>query len=89
MPSNASKCKSCGADIVWITTESGRKMPLDAAEVPVVPNQRGETVAVTLDGQIFRGWPCADSYEAERYVLARISHFATCPDADKHRRRKR
>ena len=30
MTHNITKCRSCGADIIFITTENGRKMPCDA-----------------------------------------------------------
>lgn len=33
MTHNITKCRSCGADIIFITTENGRKMPCDAAAV--------------------------------------------------------
>jgi hypothetical protein len=29
--SERGKCKSCSADILWVTTESGKPMPLDFA----------------------------------------------------------
>lgn len=28
-----SKCKSCGAEVVWVEMESGKKMPIDADSV--------------------------------------------------------
>ena len=59
-------CKSCGAQIRWVTMTSGKKMPLD------MPPQM--VVCVTGDcGFITDGY---------------TSHFATCPQADQHRKPK-
>lgn len=38
-----SKCKACGAEIVWITMESGKTMPCDANKVTIV-TESGKTV---------------------------------------------
>ncbi len=55
-------CKSCGEYIVWVKTEAGKNMPVDA-----------------------------DSFDEGDDLLwdpdKHISHFATCPNADKHRKR--
>jgi len=71
---NNAVCKSCKASIVWAMTTSGSRMPLDAT-----PVKQG-TFTLREDG---------------RYLLAEIgtgddvdrfqSHFATCPNADRHR----
>lgn len=45
----ASKCRSCGAPIEWVLTESGKRMPVDP------------------DG---------------------TSHFVTCPEASKWRKKR-
>lgn len=31
--SNAALCRGCGAEIVWLKTEAGRNMPVDAETV--------------------------------------------------------
>ena len=71
-------CRSCGAEIFWAFTEAGKKMPIDAKPVPggvffVTRRADGEYVCHAKDAPGF-----------VRYS----SHFATCPDAQKHRRRK-
>lgn len=53
---NHSACRSCRADITWVVTSSGKKMPVD-------------------------GHVQANEYEPG----AHISHWSTCPDADKFR----
>lgn len=61
----ASKCKSCGADIYWIQMVSGKMMPVDAKEKKLVRiKNRGEIIT---------------AYEP---------HWATCPNADKHRKKR-
>lgn len=47
MEHNITKCRSCGADIIFITTENGRKMPCDAAAVDYQDNIKGKDVVVT------------------------------------------
>lgn len=54
-------CKGCGATIEWITTEAGKKMPVDPPRV----------VVVTFEGKV---------------VTGQMSHFATCPKADRFRK---
>jgi len=62
------KCKSCGAEVIWATTEDGKKIPLDA---------KGEKRFIASEKQ-------------KGVVIMRttfITHFATCPNADKHRKK--
>lgn len=72
-------CKSCGARIRWVITTAGKRMPLDPEPhpegtiVPVFDPARDRPVARVLPA------PPTDR-DAWR------SHFATCPNADQHRR---
>jgi len=69
-----SQCKSCNAELVWGITAKGHRMPFDAKSDP-----KGEWV-LDDEGQCRK----VDLFEdGVRYT----SHFATCPDADQHRRR--
>lgn len=64
-------CKSCGAKIAWVRTPKGKLMPID-----VEPEKR-----ITLEKNPEGPEPLmvmVDTY---------TSHFATCPDANKHRKR--
>ena len=78
-----SRCRSCGAEILWVRTERGNKMPLDAKPVP----GDGRNLFVLRDRNSPEG-PLAiaawglNPYEDPHYV----SHFATCPNAAQHRR---
>lgn len=82
-------CKSCGAAIVWIETQNGRKMPCNAEAVDYQENRKGASVIVTEDGKVVRGTiiekgasPLVPVIDGKGY----ISHFATCPYAGQHRR---
>lgn len=67
------KCRGCGAEIIWAFTADGHRMPLDAK---------------------FEGRFVLDRHKRDDGTLlasARatyLSHFATCPQADKFRKRK-
>ena len=79
-----SKCRSCGADIIWIKMASGKMMPCDATPIRYTLNfTSGKLTLVTPDGKIARG--DADPVSGER--VGYQSHFATCPCAELHRRR--
>lgn len=74
-------CRSCRAPVTWAITDLGNRIPLDLTPVAdgnivVIGHQAGTTVVrvVTIDEPAPAGAP--------RYV----SHFATCPNADAHRR---
>ena len=57
-----SQCKSCGKAIVWLKTERGKNIPVDADSV-------SDKEAKIFDPDTM------------------VSHFATCPDADRFRRK--
>jgi len=77
-------CKSCGAAIIWVRTAKSF-MPLDPALIPVQPDPQGTVWAIKENGEMIRGNKVSVSCEGG-YVLARVSHFATCPNANQHRR---
>lgn len=68
-------CRSCGAEVEWVVTEKGKRMPLDAGEV--------EGGNIVIDG--------LGPTRVAKYVANgagnRVSHFATCPNAKEHRKR--
>ena len=80
-----SKCRSCGAEVTWATTDAGKGIPLDPeprqdGNLVIVGDDHFGTPRVRLDrpddnqGALFG--------PSERYV----SHFVTCPDASEWRR---
>lgn len=70
-------CSSCGAAIIWVRTERGKPMPVDAK-----PEKR-----FTLDPLAVRLNPSAPP--SALLVDTYVSHFATCPHADQHRKAKK
>lgn len=76
-----SKCKSCGKEIIWVNTKRGKSMPCDAAPIRFSRAEKGE-LFVTPFGEVVSGVRCSTSDE-----IGYISHFATCPNANQHRKR--
>lgn len=82
-----SKCKSCGADILWAVWTSGKHMPVDAVPDMRLPPKGGNLVLALRGGEF-------GELLVEKYVMAThgfkrnryTSHFASCPNADEHRR---
>jgi hypothetical protein len=68
-------CSSCGKPIIWAKTESGKAMPLDPD-----PSASGNLIliggVVKHVGRQFTG--------CSKYT----SHFATCAQADQHRKKQ-
>lgn len=67
------KCKTCQQEIVWGKTEAGKNVPLDP------PEKR--YIRADLTG---------DLATEDDYIMVdtHVSHFATCPQADQHRKEK-
>ena len=75
-----SKCRSCGAEIIWIKMRSGKAMPCDATPVNYTPDPDGELLVVDKNGNTVRGTRGGDE-------SGYVSHFATCPQAGMFRRK--
>ena len=82
------KCKSCGAEIRWIKMRSGKSMPCNPVGIhyrrQVHGDKRCLLTLVTHDGNVVVGQACEES---ESEFVGYVSHFATCPNADRHRKR--
>lgn len=75
---NQARCSSCGAHILWAITERGKMIPIDAAPRPdgnMILGEDGRAYVLIPDGL----FAAAD----ERYMV----HWATCPNAEKHRKK--
>jgi hypothetical protein len=73
------QCGSCNGAVIWASTSNGKSMPVDAVPVEdgnVEVLRAGGRVVATIHGQA----PMIP-------VPLRKSHFATCPNADQHRKR--
>ena len=67
------KCKACGKEIIFLRTAKGRNMPTDWESLPSA-DQRNASEGIP------------PMFDAKR---GHISHFATCPKAEKFRRKGR
>ena len=84
------KCKGCGREIIWVKSAKGKAIPCDPDLITFCPDKEGDQVYITEDGQYIRGYDKPadgngfDDWSARR---GRVAHFATCPQADRFRRR--
>lgn len=81
-------CRLCGAPLLWGVTVKRHRMPLDPE-----PSPEGN---VRLEPHEYRPEPWAVVLSGDELTRARaegeplfVSHFATCPHAKRHRRRRR
>lgn len=68
-------CSSCNAPVLWVTTDAGKMMPVDAE-----PRADGNVAVVGAECHAY------DMEDAMRSRPRFVSHFATCPDAPRWRR---
>jgi hypothetical protein len=74
-----STCRSCGQNILWFTLASGKKHPVDPESVNAKECDDGARL-VTEEGEVL-------TVEAGDDFWGHVSHFSTCPDADKWRKK--
>jgi len=63
-----SKCKGCGAEILWVETVKGKKMPVDPKELVFVHIEKVSGKAEVLKGYVPR-WascPARDQFKRRR-----------------------
>lgn len=71
-----SPCRGCGKPIIWIAEEkTGKKIPLD-------PRPPVYEVTESFDARE-KNEPANRITFGRRNLKAYVSHFATCPDADR------
>jgi hypothetical protein len=80
----AGKCRSCGADVLWVQWRSGKRMPVDAVPDMRPPPKGGTLVLFVSHGKLFVHTydAVADGPKRNRFT----SHFATCPEAGEWRK---
>ena len=78
-----SKCRSCGAEIIFIQMKSGKWNPVDP-QIRTIRKDGGKEVLITKSGELIQG--TFASVEDGANGSGYISHFATCPNADQHRK---
>ena len=74
---NVCTCKACGAEIVWVTMQSGKKMPCDAELIGFLEKNDAQTVFIRPDkGIVMRGVKAPTDMTC---FWGYRSHFETCP----------
>lgn len=68
-----SQCRTCQREIIWAVTANGKRVPLDPPEKRYVDNRTGHEIATDAPLSVVMD-------------LTWLSHFATCPQADEHRK---
>lgn len=84
---NVAQCRSCGRRIMFIRMKSGKNMPVDTAFVNYKNNPKGRDKIVLPSGDVIACDADVDAREADGYGY--ISHFATCPNAARHKKQNR
>lgn len=77
--SGQAKCRSCGAAVVWLKTAAGKIMPVDAE-----PVEDGNMIVFEASREVR-----SVTEEDKPKFVGRLhkSHFATCVNAAKHRKK--
>lgn len=80
-------CRACGAEIGFIKTVAGKTIPVNPEEVAYEQKAGGSLKIVTPNGEVLSAERPADPQKATG--IGYISHFATCPEADKFRKQRK
>ena len=84
-----SKCKGCGADIVWIKTTAGKAMPCDAEPKLYKADKRGKAIFITPNGETIKGSEVFQPEDIQKATgVGYIPHWATCPAAKTFKKNK-
>ena len=80
------RCRSCGKEIIFVKSQRGKSMPCDAEEIFYRIASGSRNKVVTKDGQVLSAEVGVDPAWADG--IGYTPHWATCPDADRFRRRR-
>lgn len=79
------RCRGCGQKILWLTLTSGSYHPADPERIESDEYEPGDTlIVVDAEGAKVERIKPGESYDGTHGY---ISHFATCPKANKFRRK--
>lgn len=82
------KCRSCGAEIVWIKTAGGKSMPCNFGHVYYIESAKaGSKRIVTKNGEVLACEYTDDPYEATG--VGYIPHWSTCNHGEQFRKQHR
>ena len=79
------RCKGCGQEIIWVKSKSGKSIPCDPKMIPYKAKKTGHLRVVTPSGEVVSAVLSDSILIATDYGY--VSHFATCPQADRFRRK--
>lgn len=80
-----SRCKACGAPLIWILLPSGKKMPCDSVAKTYWKNPKGKGRIVTPNGEVVN---CDFEGDIQNATgIGWLPHWATCPNAKEFKRR--
>lgn len=79
-----SQCRACGAEIMFIKSVAGKTIPVNVEQITYQQKAGGSMKVVTPNGEVISGELTVDPQKATG--IGYISHFATCPEADKFRK---
>ena len=80
------KCKACGREIIWIMSPSGKAIPCDPEPVSYWQQSKAKSKIVTPNGKVISCWLYGDPETATG--IGYFSHWATCPEPERFRRKK-
>ena len=69
------KCRICGAEIVFVETVSGKRMPCNPEIFPYWAQHDGKGRVVTFRGEVL---PCTFKGDGPATGLGYVPHWATC-----------
>lgn len=79
------KCRGCGAPIVFVKTSAGKQMPCNPGRVPFWSKPTGSGRVLTISGEVVR---CElDGPRSTVSGFGYVSHFSTCPNAGSFRKK--
>lgn len=79
-------CRSCGKRILWVRTKAGKNMPCNPELVTYVSRYGAKDKIVTPNGEVLSG-EVVSAGTLNSTGIGYISHFATCPNADRYRKK--
>ena len=77
------KCKSCGAEIIFIKTMKRRLMPCLKQPVLCVPSAAGKEFICLEDGKLVKADRCENGTDGG--VRGYLPHWGNCPGAKNHK----
>lgn len=77
------RCKSCQQVIRWKKTQAGKAIPLDPD-----PSEKGNIAIANNGDAVILNQQEIEDYNLRGSGLLYVCHFATCPYAHVHRKKK-